>query len=208
MMQPTGMEVLAPGGLFTGYAPPFNAFDELSKDGRLRQSWQQFVHGLEELGPQGLAQRSEQVRRLLRENGVTYNLYGAPQGPPRPWELDPIPVLVGLREWQKLARGLIQRATLLNRVLADLYGPRELLKWGTIPPQLLHNHSGYLLPCHGIRPPGDVYLHLYAAHLARKPDGTVVVMADRTQGPSGAGYAVENRLVISRTLPSDFHRLR
>ncbi|MBC7853623.1 MAG: circularly permuted type 2 ATP-grasp protein, partial [Pirellulaceae bacterium] len=147
------------------------------------------------------------ARRLLRENGVTYNFYGAPQGPGRPWELDPIPLLITKREWQRLAVGLIQRATLLNRVLADLYGPRELLRHGTIPPELLYNHPGYLLPCHGIRPPGDVYLHLYAAHLARKPDGSVVVMADRTQGPSGAGYAVENRLVISRTLPSDFHRL-
>ncbi len=208
MMQSTGtVEVLPPSGLFSGYVPPAEAFDELTAGGRLRESWRQFVQGLEELGPQGLAQRSEQARRLLRENGVTYNFYGAPQGAGRPWELDPIPLLITLREWQKLTRGLIQRATLLNRVLADLYGPRELLKQGTLPPELLFNHPGYLLPCHGIRPPGDVYLHLYAAHLARKPDGSVVVMADRTQGPSGAGYAVENRLVISRTLPSDFHRL-
>jgi uncharacterized circularly permuted ATP-grasp superfamily protein/uncharacterized alpha-E superfamily protein len=208
MMQTTGtVEVLPPGGLFSGYVPPSEAFDELSAGGRLRESWRQFVQGLEELGPQGIAQRAEQARRLLRENGVTYNFYGAPQGPGRPWELDPIPLVITLREWQKLTRGLIQRATLLNRVLADLYGPRELLKRGTIPSELLYDHPGYLLPCHGIRPPGDVYLHLYAAHLARQPDGSVVVMADRTQGPSGAGYAVENRLVISRTLPSDFHRL-
>jgi len=208
MMQSTGtVEVLPPGGLLTGYVPPPDAFDELLKDGRLRESWQQFAHGLNELGSQGLAQRSEQARRLLRENGVTYNFYGAPQGPGRPWELDPIPLLVSLHEWQRLTRGLIQRATLLNRVLADLYGPRELLKQGTVSPELLYNHPGYLLPCQGIKPPGDVFLHLYAAHLARKPDGSVVVMADRTQGPSGAGYAVENRLVISRTLPSDFHRL-
>ncbi|MFN0018536.1 MAG: circularly permuted type 2 ATP-grasp protein [Pirellulaceae bacterium] len=208
MMQPTGtVEEMPPGGLLTGYVPPPDAFDELFKGGLLRESWQQFMLGLEELGPQGLTQRAEQARRLLRENGVTYNFYGAPQGSSRPWELDPIPLLIGLREWQRLTRGLIQRATLLNRVLADLYGPRELLKQGTIPSELLYNHSGYLLPCHGIRPPGDVYLHLYAAHLARKPDGSVVVMADRTQGPSGAGYAIENRLVISRILPSDFHQL-
>ena len=208
MMQTTGtVEELPPGGLLTGYVPPPDAFDELFKGERLRESWQKFVHGLEELGPQGLTQRAEQARRLLRENGVTYNFYGAPQGPGRPWELDPIPLLITLWEWQKLTRGLIQRATLLNRVLADLYGPRELLKQVTIPPELLYNHPGYLLPCHGIRPPGDVYLHLYAAHLARQPDGSVVVMADRTQGPSGAGYAIENRLVISRILPSDFHRL-
>src|SRR5258706_13912532 len=207
-MQPAGTgEVLPPGGRFWGDGPPLEAFDELSAGGRLRESWRKFVQGLDDLGPQGLAQRAEQARRLLRENGVTYNFYGAPQGPGRPWELDPIPLLITLREWQRLTVGLIQRATLLNRVLADLYGPRELLKQGTIPPELLYNHPGYLLACHGIRPPGDVYLHLYAAHLARKPDGSVVVMADRTQGPSGAGYAVENRLVISRTLPSDFHRL-
>ncbi len=80
MMQSTGtVEVLPPGGLFSGYVPPPDAFDELLKEGRLRESWRQFVHGLEDLGPQGLAQRSEQARRLLRENGVTYNFYGAPQ---------------------------------------------------------------------------------------------------------------------------------
>src|SRR6187551_3478986 len=167
MMQPTGtVEEMPLGGLLTGYVPPPDAFDELLKGGLLRESWQQFMQGLEELGPQGLTQRAEQARRLLRENGVTYNFYGAPQGSSRPWELDPIPLLISLREWQRLTRGLIQRATLLNRVLADLYGPRELLKQGTIPSELLYNHSGYLLACHGIRPPGDVYLHLYAAHLA------------------------------------------
>lgn len=196
------------GGLFSGYLPPRETFDELiASDGQIREPWRHFVRGLEELGPQGLTQRWEQAKRLLRENGVTYNVFGAPQGPDRPWELDPIPLLISLREWQNLSAALTQRATLLNRLLIDLYGPGELLKEGILPANWVFAHPGNLLPCHGIHPPGDIFLHLYAAHLARRPDGKFAVLADRTQGPSGAGYALENRLVISRTLPSDFHSL-
>jgi len=144
---------------------------------------------------------------MLRENGVTYNVLGAPEGPDRPWELDPIPLLVPKSDWDPLAVGLAQRAALLDRILADLYGPQELLKTGLLPPKLVFGQPGFLLACHGIQLPQQIHLHLYASHLARGPDGRWQVLADRTQGPSGAGYAVENRIVMSRTLPNDFHSL-
>ena len=202
------VESSPPNGLFSSYAPPPGVYDELrDAEGRLRSPWVRLVGGLSELGPQGLAQRWEQARRLLRENGVTYNVHGAPEGPDRPWELDPIPLLLAKNEWEPLAAALVQRVTLLNRILGDVYGPQELLHSGLLPPKLVLGHSGFLLPCHGIRVPQDIYVHLYAGHLARGPDGGWVVLADRTQGPSGAGYAVENRIVISRTLPTDFHSL-
>ena len=159
------------------------------------------------LGAAGLDQRREQARRLLRENGVTYNVYGAPQGPDRPWELDPLPLVISHEEWDRLSQALAQRVTVLNAVLADLYGPQQLIARGVLPPELVFAHPGFLVPCHGLKVPADVYLHLYAGHIVRGPDGGWVVVADRTQGPSGAGYAVENRVIMSRILPQDFHAL-
>ncbi len=198
-----------PGGLFSGYLPLAGVYDEmLGPEGRVRGTWEQFAQGLSELGPVGLAQRADQTRRLLRENGVTYNVAGAPQGPDRPWELDALPLLLSQTEWNRLSSALEQRARLLNQILADLYGPQDLLHRGLLPADLVYGHPGFLRACHGLRVPGNVFLHLYAAHLARQSDGQWRVLADRTQGPSGAGYAVENRVVLSRILPVDFHRLQ
>src|SRR5688572_23407532 len=117
----------AAGGLFSNYVAPSGLYDELkAADGALRPNWQRFVRGLENLGPQVLQQRAEQARRLLRENGVTYNAYGAPDPHgDRPWELDLIPLLFHVQEWAQLATALTQRVTLLNRILGDLYGPQD-----------------------------------------------------------------------------------
>jgi uncharacterized circularly permuted ATP-grasp superfamily protein/uncharacterized alpha-E superfamily protein len=196
------------GGLIAGYRPPVNSYDELRlRGGGLREPWPRFVSGIERLGSAGLDQRREQARRLLRENGVTYNVYGETQGPDRPWELDPLPLVVSYEEWDRLSKALAQRVTVLNAVLADLYGPQTLVERGVLPPELVFAHPGFLVPCHGLKVPGDIYLHLYAGHVVRGPDGGWVVLADRTQGPSGAGYAVENRVIMSRILPQDFHAL-
>jgi uncharacterized circularly permuted ATP-grasp superfamily protein/uncharacterized alpha-E superfamily protein len=198
----------SPGGLFSRYTPRADVYDEMvASDGEVRAPWQSFVRGLDHLEAQGLQQRCEQVRRLLRENGVTYNVYGAPQGPDRPWELDPIPMLVAEAEWQSLAQALAQRVRLLNAILADLYGPQQLLQRGLLPPELVFGHPGFLLPCHGIAAPQNLYLHLYAGHLARGADGRWLVLGDRTQGPAGTGFTLENRIVLSRVLPDEFHRL-
>lgn len=204
----TGEDGNPPGGLFSGYVPPADAIDEvLTRDGRVRAPWARFVGGLEQLGPQTLGQRADQARMLLRENGVTYNVFGAPQGPDRPWELDPIPLLVPRDQWQELSEGVAQRVLLLNKIVADVYGPQDLLKRGLLPPKLVFGHPGFLHPCRYLAVPRQTYLHLYAGHLARGMDGEWVVLADRTQGPSGAGFAVENRIVISRILPQDFQAL-
>jgi uncharacterized circularly permuted ATP-grasp superfamily protein/uncharacterized alpha-E superfamily protein len=140
----------------------------------------------------------------LREHGVSYDAYGDPQGTRRPWSLSPLPVLIDGGVWAKLSVGLAQRARLLDRVLADLYGPRRLLTSGALPPELVLGNPLFLRPCSSIVPPGRRYLPLYAADLARAPDGRFVVLADRAQAPSGAGYALENRIVLSRTLSDAF----
>jgi uncharacterized circularly permuted ATP-grasp superfamily protein/uncharacterized alpha-E superfamily protein len=187
------------------YAPRPPAYDEaFSAEAEPRAHYAELWRGLEELGPGEISKRWEQGRRLIRENGVTYNVYGDPRGMDRPWVLDPIPLVLAAEEWSDLAHGLDQRARLLNAVLADLYGKQETLRERLLPPELVIGCPAFLRPMHGMEPPGGVYLHLYAADLARGPDGRYWVLGDRTQAPSGAGYALENRIVVSRLLAQLF----
>lgn len=181
-------------------------YDEArDRAGAVRQHWRELLGALDSFGPEETERRWQQGRNLIRENGVTYNVYGDPRGMDRPWELDPIPLVVPAAEWQALETAIIQRATLLDRLLADVYGPQHLLRDGLLPPELVFAHPGFLRPCHGVAGPGGHFLHVYAADLARSPDGRWWVLADRTQAPAGAGYAMENRHVLRRTLPDLFH---
>ncbi len=173
-----------------------------AEDGEIRPHWQYLMRSLEALGAEQLDRRWDEVRRLLHENGVTYNVYEDPQRTERLWPLDPIPVLFPSAEWSSIEQGLIQRAELLDLLLADLYGPRRLIRAGLVPPELILSHPGFLRPCDGIGPSTRRRLVLYAADLARTPDGRIWVIGDRTRAPSGAGYALENRMVLSRVLPS------
>lgn len=178
-------------------------FDEMcSAPGTVRPHWQYALRAFDALGAAELGRRRDEVEQVLRENGVTYNVYTDPQGRTRPWALDVIPALLTSQEWRTIEQGLIQRAELLNLIGADLYGPQQLIHDGLLPPELIYAHPGFLRPCHGALPTPVPYLCLYAADLARAPNGTIRVLDDRTQAPSGAGYALENRLVLSRILPS------
>jgi uncharacterized circularly permuted ATP-grasp superfamily protein/uncharacterized alpha-E superfamily protein len=195
------------------YVPAPGTCDEMrAGDGALRPHWQYLIDTLRQLGRGGIETRWREAHRLIRDNGVTYNLHGDPRGMSRPWELDPLPLLLRGEEWAQLERGLIQRAELLNAVLLDLYGPRTLITQGLLPPELVDGYTGYLLPCHGVTVAGDRPLVFYGADLTRDADGHWQVIGDRTQTPSGAGYALENRVVLSRVMPSLFrdshvHRL-
>ncbi len=183
--------------------------DEMLGDGATpRAHWQPLVRSLAALGPTELGRRWEQARRLIHENGVTYNVYGDPRGLDRPWELDAFPLVLAREEWAGLRVALAQRARLLNAVLLDLYGPQRLLREGLVPAEVVFAHPGFLRPCHGAAVPDDVFLHLYSADLARSPDGRWWALADRTQAPSGMGYALENRIVLSRALPEAFRESR
>jgi uncharacterized circularly permuted ATP-grasp superfamily protein/uncharacterized alpha-E superfamily protein len=187
--------------------------DEMcAADGGIRSHWHYLMRAFNGLGNVELQRRREEAWRLIRENDVTYNIYGDPGGMGRPWELDLIPLLIESEEWGAIEAGLLQRAELLNLLLLDLYGPRNLIKKGVIPPELVFSHPGFLHPCVNIPMSGSRALTFYAADLIRDSNGQITVLSDRTQAPSGAGYALENRLVISRVLPSMFrdshtHRL-
>ncbi len=208
-MQQSGTVSAHPtGSLVSTYQPEVTSYDEMvDASGRLRPAWTRFAQSLEALGPARLSQRNQQAQRLFRENGVTYNVYGASRELERPWELDPLPLLFPVADWSRLSAGIEQRARLFNALMADLYGHQRAFQSGLLPAAVLFQNPGFLLPCHGIQPPGGVYLHWYGVQLTRRTDGSWQVVSDRTQGPSGAGYAVENRIVVSRTWPQDFENL-
>ena len=191
-----------------GYIGRDGLWDEMATPGGVRPIWQQLLRALDELSLPELLRRWEEAQQLIHENGVTYNVYGDPRGLERPWQLDPIPLLISPEDAQTIEAGLIQRARLLELVLSDLYGPQRLLSEGILPPELVYANPGFLLPCRGMPLAGNHFLHLYAANLGRSTDGTFWVLRDRTQSPSGAGYALENRIVLSRMLPDVFGDFR
>jgi len=195
----------APPRLLVDYRPD-DRFDEaLRHDGLIRPHYARFLRDLDRLSPREIRRRWETARRFVHEQGITYHVYGDPAGVERPWQLDPIPLILSAAEWRTLEAALVQRATLLNRVLADCYGPQELIRDGRLPPALVFAQPDFVRACHGIRPPKDLFLTLYAVDLARAPDGKWWVVSDRTQIPTGAGYALANRLVTSRVMSDSFH---
>ena len=187
------------------YATRLEAYDEMyAGEGRLLPHWQPLMQELEHLGKDGLERRRQEAQRLLRENGVTFNIHDGLRGAARPWQLDPIPLFISADEWTRIEAGLVQRAELLNLILTDLYGPQLLLNQGLLPPELIFGHAGFLRPCVGIPAPGGRPLVLCSSNLARGPDGRMWVLDDRAQSPSGAGYALENRMVMTRIAPTFF----
>ncbi len=196
------------GGLLAGYRPAAGAFDELrAADGSIRPHWRVLVDDLQGQSISELQRRWETGRRFIRDQGITYNVYGEPDGLDRPWRLDPVPFVVSAAEWRGLEEGLVQRAVLLDRLLADCYGPQTLISTGRLPPALVFAQADFLRPLHNVRQAGRRHLHFYAADLARSPDGRWWVVADRTQIPTGAGYALANRIIASRMLPEAFRDL-
>lgn len=197
-----------PRSLLLNYPRKTDRFDEMLNDaGELRSSWRSFYDHLTSSTGEQMRQRTDYVHRRIQENGITYNVYADPEGADRPWELDPLPLILPAEEWSYISKAVTQRARLLNALLVDLYGEQSLIRSGNIPPALVYGHNGFLWPCKGVRPPGDTWLHLYAADLARSPDGQWWVIGDRTQAPSGAGYALENRVIVSRVFPEQFRDL-
>ncbi len=204
--------------LLLSHAHPAEAgvWDELrAPGGSLRPAWQAFAEHLAVPGKPERAsdmnRRVSQVTRQILQDGVTHNVFSdaAPGGvATRPWSLELLPHLIEARDWATIEAGAIQRAEILQAMLADLYGPQKLLHEGLLPPALLYRHSGWLRPMRGAEPPGGMRLFIVAFDIARGADGGWWVVAQRTQGPSGLGYVMHNRLVISRQFPDAFREQR
>jgi uncharacterized circularly permuted ATP-grasp superfamily protein/uncharacterized alpha-E superfamily protein len=207
-------------------------FDEFAAaDGTARHGWSALLTGLDEFADTDLLHAQREVARLLEDDNVTYtpnpastisiadepNGHGPPSAAtrlaePQPWRLDPLPLILDDHEWAGLEAGLVQRAELLDAILADLYGARRLLSRQHLPPEAIFDHDEYLRPLVGTHGVASQRLFLVAADLGRDSSGRWKVISDRTQAPSGAGYAMQNRRVVSRVMPAiyqqaNLHRL-
>lgn len=179
---------------------PKSAFDEFLNQDHPRTHWQSFIKELNKISPEILERSVQDIRRNLKDNGVTYNLHTDSTRQRRDWYLDILPNIISEAEWGMIEIAIEQRAQLFKLILDDCYGEQTLIKRGLLPAEIIFGHKGYLLPAHGIQP----NLSLFATDLARGVNGDLWVVSDRTQVPSGMGYALENRTVLRNVLPQLF----
>ena len=172
---------------------------------RPRPDWLNFLGGFAEYGESDAQNRFELATRHIRDTGVSYRIYG--EETERSWPLNPLPLILGHREWAQIAAGIEQRATLIEAILQDVYGKAKLVGSGALPAAALTGSLDFIRAMRGVKPPGGRHMPLYAADLGRGPDGRWWVLDDRTQAPSGAGYALENRLVLSRAYPALYNAM-
>jgi uncharacterized circularly permuted ATP-grasp superfamily protein/uncharacterized alpha-E superfamily protein len=189
-----------PGPGFDGYQPLPGVPDEaVGPDGKLRPLWSRLSAHLAGLSPTDLAVSLARADQYLNDSGVFYRQYGGPEASSeRQWPLSHVPVLLAQTDWDEMATALVQRADLLEQVMADLYGPNDLVAGGHLPAALVAGNPEWLRPMVGVAPRSGHHLHFLAFELGRGPDGKWWVLADRAQAPSGAGYALENRVATSR----------
>ena len=196
-IEPTRKDPVAP--LIAGYRTSETIPDELlGPDRTIRPVWRGFLEALAAMKPQDLAERMARGDRYLRDAGVFYRQYGRDEAVERDWPLSHIPVLIGETEWTALEAGLVQRADLLERLVADIYGENRLVADGHLPPAIVASNPEWLRPLVGVVPRAGHFLHFLAFDLGRGPDGEWWVLGDRTQAPSGAGFALENRIATAR----------
>lgn len=172
--------------------------------GQPRPAWRRLFEAASQVPVSELAYRSIQAEQLLHENGVTFNVFHEGLQAQRPWQLDLIPFILAAEDWRRLETGLRQRTRLLDLIVRDCHSERSFIRDGSLPPEILFANPGFRRMFVGLHPIGHSIVHS-AAELARHPDGTWRVMADRAESPAGAAFALENRIITTRTLPAALH---
>jgi uncharacterized circularly permuted ATP-grasp superfamily protein/uncharacterized alpha-E superfamily protein len=194
--------------LLAGYRPLPDVYDEMmSHDGEVRAHWHNLLAGLATLGGEELSRRFAAADRYLRDSGVFYRVYEDQTGVERGWPLTPIPLAIAAEEWERLEAALAERAHLIEAVIADVYGAGNLIRESRLPGAFVAGSPEFVRPLVGVPPPGGAHLRFYAADIARGPDGRWWVLRDRTQAPSGAGFALENRLALRQSIPDIYRNL-
>jgi len=195
------------GRLLSGYSRLDDVPDELiGADGRIRPVWNELIQAIAAMPEEELTARMARGDQYLRDAGVFYRHYGPQDTTERDWPLSHMPLLIDETEWNVIADGLVQRADLLESIIADLYGPNNLVAEGHLPAPLIANNKEWLRPLVGVTPRSGHFLHFLAFDLGRGPDGDWWVLGDRTQAPSGAGFALENRIATSRIFSDTYGR--
>ena len=183
------------------------AYDEMfDAAGRARPHYRPLYERLVKLGPSELERRNRLADLSMRQQGITFTVYGREQGVERIIPFDPIPRLVDGDEWATIERGLQQRVRALNLFIGDVYHDRMILRDRVVPPELVFGASGYRRECVGLRVPRDVYIHVSGIDLIRGEDGRFLVLEDNCRTPSGVSYVLKNRQVMKQVFPTLFEQ--
>ena len=175
-----------------------SSFDEMfDTQCNVRPHWNEIKNGLDNAGIKQLEQKQTEIDWRLEDNGVTYNIYNDPEGNNRRWNLDPIPLVLTSTEWEEISKGLKQRAKLLNLIFKDLYTEQRLIKEGIVPAEIIFAHKSFIPEVFNFENKDYYSMRFYATDISRGPNGKFWVINDRTQSPSGLGYAIENRLTMN-----------
>jgi uncharacterized circularly permuted ATP-grasp superfamily protein len=151
-----------------------------------------------------LAKRQQAVDATIMAMGITFTVYSEAGNIDRVWPFDPIPRVMGRREWESIQAGLKQRLRALNLFINDLYNEQRIIKDGVFPAEVLEGSGNFRPQCVGITPRFGVWAHICGTDLVRDKDGTVYVLEDNLRVPSGVSYMLENRQVMKRIFPEVF----
>lgn len=199
---------ISPKSWMDSYLAPAGAYDEfIDQAGKPRSHWQTAAEQFGQIDKTEWQQKQQQLDGLISENGITYNVYQENEANQRPWSMDMLPLVLESKEISKLEAALSQRAHLLNLVLGDVYGRQTLLRSGAMDPYILYANPSFLHPCHGLVSNRQRHIQIYAADIARAPDGNWWVLGDRVEAASGLGYALANRMLMSRLMPKVMQKM-
>ena len=184
---------------------PGNAFDELiSAPGESREAASALTRYLASLNSQQLKSRQEAAERAIVEMGITFTVYSEGRNIDRAWPFDIIPRVIAAKEWDRIAAGLTQRLTALNRFIDDLYHERRIIRDGIVPEEIVATSTNFLKACVGAKPARGVWANVCGTDLVRGADGVMYVLEDNLRVPSGASYMLENRIITKRVFPELF----
>ncbi|MEO0821646.1 MAG: circularly permuted type 2 ATP-grasp protein [Pseudomonadota bacterium] len=192
-----------PAEIGAGLRPRGGVFHEaLAADGSLRPQWQGMFDWMEAVGHDGLAAAVRDLERNRSESGIAFSARSGPAA-----GADPMPVVLSAADWAEIEAGIAQRADLAELVLSDIYGAGSLVASGVLPPGLVYGSEGFAAHCAGWENPPDRYAYVYEADIARRADGTWVVLADRLDTPLGDGWLIANRIATSQSFAEPFLEL-
>lgn len=187
---------------------PGDFYDELFvAKGQPRPYTTPLIEKINSLSEGELVQRQQAAQVAMFKMGITFSVYGDSEGTERIFPFDLIPRIVAAQEWQELDRGLKQRIHTLNLFIADIYGEQKIIKDGIIPQDIIYSAKGFLKPCMGLKPPGDIWCHITGTDLVRDKNGQWYVLEDNLRCPSGVSYVLENRRVMKSTFSQVFRTM-
>jgi len=193
-------QLLQRSPLTRGYS--ITGYDEMfAAEAEARNHYKPLLRELDTIGGSELARLARTADRLMKQQGITFTVYGRGQGVERIIPFDPIPRMITADEWELIENGLKQRVRALNLFIHDVYHDRLILKQGIVPPELVFGASGYRREMNGVRVPRDIYIHVSGIDLIRGPDGQFMVLEDNCRTPSGVSYVLKNRESMKQIFP-------